>query len=265
VSGNNVELGRTVTSKLSAILQTFAQGAEHSMTEVARLTGLPQSTTHRLMTELTSRRLLERRANGRYGVGLALRMIGAADPAPASIVERGPWILEDIADCAKSRARLGVLQGLDVCYLERIPGTPSPTSVPPSATVPAHSMAMGLALLAFAPEETVARAIHRPLHQHSPHVLPAPDRLRHALSVIRLSRVASIRPKHEADVHTVAVPVFGPGGKVIAAFELALQDVDHDFAAAVAILTIASRSLSRELGSETQNPYAADEEPMWTA
>ena len=54
MAGNCLDSGRTVTSKVTAILLTFAQGNEHSMAEIARLTGLPISTAHRLMTELTS-------------------------------------------------------------------------------------------------------------------------------------------------------------------------------------------------------------------
>jgi hypothetical protein len=52
MAGNAIEPGRSVTSKVAAILLTFGDGAEHSLTEIARLTCLPVSTTHRLVTEL---------------------------------------------------------------------------------------------------------------------------------------------------------------------------------------------------------------------
>ena len=41
MSGNNVAAGRTVTSKVVAILMTFTEGDAHSLTEICRLTGLP--------------------------------------------------------------------------------------------------------------------------------------------------------------------------------------------------------------------------------
>ena len=44
--------GRSVTSKVIAILMTFGSGGSYSLTEIARLTGLPISTAHRLITEL---------------------------------------------------------------------------------------------------------------------------------------------------------------------------------------------------------------------
>lgn len=102
MTGDTIESGRSVTSKVSAILQAFAEGTEHSMVEIARLTGLPISTAHRLMTELTSRRFLERMSNGRYRVGLALRMIGAGEASPPRITEFGPGILEDVSACMRS-------------------------------------------------------------------------------------------------------------------------------------------------------------------
>jgi len=49
MAGNSAEPGRSVTSKIVAILLTFHDGNEHSLTEIARLTCLPVSTAHRLV------------------------------------------------------------------------------------------------------------------------------------------------------------------------------------------------------------------------
>ena len=38
MAGNAIEPGRSVTSKVVAILLTFGDGEEHSLTEIARLT-----------------------------------------------------------------------------------------------------------------------------------------------------------------------------------------------------------------------------------
>ena len=269
MAGHSLESGRSVTSKVTAILKTFAEGTEHSMAEIARLTGLPISTAHRLMTELTSRQFLERTSNGQYRVGLVLRMIGPVDCEPPSISERGPCVLEDISASIKGRVRLGVLQDLDVSYIEKVPGPRPSTSFSSWTTVPAHPTAIGRALLAFSPAPTVTRTIDKGLRRYTPHTVTEPDRFRHALAVIRLTRVAVTHPEFEAGVYAVAMPVFGPGGKVVAAIELALRNLDQDAPAAVTTLTIASRSLTRELMSETQNSYpgvySAGEKTIWTA
>ena len=83
MAGNSTESGRSVTSKITSILLTFTQGNEHSLTEIARLAGLPISTAHRLTSELASWRLLERTEGGLYRAGLPLRTIGTTGACPA--------------------------------------------------------------------------------------------------------------------------------------------------------------------------------------
>jgi IclR helix-turn-helix domain len=55
-AGGAAESGRSVTSKVTAILMVFSRGSAYSLTELAQPTGLPVSTTHRLAGELAARR-----------------------------------------------------------------------------------------------------------------------------------------------------------------------------------------------------------------
>ena len=180
MAGNSTESGRSVTSKITSILLTFTEGSEHSLTEIARLAGLPISTAHRLTSELASWRLLERTDDGHYRAGLPLRMIGTVDACPPSIAERAPCVLEDLSAATKSRARLGVLQELDVAYIEKQPGPRPATAFTPAATLPAHPTALGRALLAFSPARTVEMTIMRGLRPYTtPHhhlTRPVPPR-----------------------------------------------------------------------------------------
>ena len=204
MAGNSTESGRSVTSKITSILLTFTEGSEHSLTEIARLAGLPISTAHRLTSELASWRLLERTDDGHYRAGLPLRMIGTVGSCPPSIAERAPCVLEDLSAATKSRARLGVLHELDVAYIEKHPGPRPATAFTPAATLPAHPTALGRALLAFSPTRTVEMTIMRGLRCYTPHTITSPDRFRRALAVTRLTRVAVTRWELELGV---AVPV----------------------------------------------------------
>ena len=161
-------------------------------------------------------------------------MIGTVDACPPSITERAPCVLDDISASIKSRVRLGVLQGTEVLYIEKIPGPVPATSFSSGATLPAHPTAMGRALLAFSPAHTVTRTIEKGLHSYTAHTVTSPDRLRHALTVIRLTRVAITHPELEPGVYAVAMPIFGPGGRVVAAIELALRNLVQDLPPAVA-------------------------------
>jgi DNA-binding IclR family transcriptional regulator len=257
VPGNSVESGRSVTSKITSILLTFTEGSEHSLTEIARLAGLPISTAHRLTSELASWRLLERTEDGQYRAGLPLRMIGTVDACPPSIAERAPAVLEDLAGATKSRARLGVLHELEVAYIEKQPGSRPASAFSSAARLPSHPTALGRALLAFSPARTVEMTILRGLRPYTQHTVTSPDRFRRALAVTRLSRVAVTRWELEAGVCGVAMPVFGPGGEVVAAIELAVGDLKQQLQPVMAALAIASRSLSRELTCDARHGRAA--------
>ena len=250
MAGNSTESGRSVTSKITSILMTFTEGSMHSLTEIARLAGLPVSTTHRLTSELASWRLLERTDDGNYRVGLPLRMIAAGRPVSPSVAERAPWVLEDLVAATRSRARLGVLAGVDVAYIEKQPGSRPVTSFSPAATLPAHPTAVGRALLAFADPELVEATLQRGLRPYTAHTITSPDRFRRTLAVCRLSRVAVCRWEFEPCASGVAMPVFGPGGDAVAAIELTVTDLGRELQTAMAALSVASRSLSRELATD---------------
>jgi DNA-binding IclR family transcriptional regulator len=255
MAGNSAESGRSVTSKITSILLTFTEGSEHSLTEIARLAGLPISTAHRLASELTSWRLLERTACGHYRAGLPLRMIGTGDGDPASLAERAPCVLEDLSTATRRRARLGVLHELEVAYIEKQPGAGPVTSFTAGATLPAHPTALGRALLAFAPAGVVDTTILRGLRPYTKHTITSAARFRRALAVTRLTRVAVTRWELEAGACGVAVPVFGPGGDVVAAIELAVRDLGEELHQVRPALSIAARSLSRELtGGAAREP-----------
>jgi DNA-binding IclR family transcriptional regulator len=247
VAGNSTEAGRSVTSKITSILLTFTEGSEHSLTEIAQLAGLPISTAHRLTSELASWRLLERTDAGQYRAGLPLRMIGTVDGFPPTIAERAPCVLEDLSAATKCRARLAVLRDLEVAYIQKDPGPRPATSFSAAATLPAHATALGRVLLAFSSPRIVEMTILRGLRPYTAHTLTSPDRFRRALAVVRLARVAVTRWELEAGVCGVAMPIFGPGGEVVAAIELVLGDLGTDLRPVMGPLAIASRSLSREL------------------
>ena len=183
-------------------------------------------------------------------------MIGTVDACPPSIAERAPCVLEDLSAATKSRARLGVLHELDVAYIEKQPGPRPATAFSPAATLPAHPTALGRALLAFSPARTVEMTIMRGLRPYTTHTVTSPDRFRRALAVTRLTRVAVTRWELEAGVCGVAMPVFGPGGEVVAAIELAVHELGHELQPIMAALAIASRSLSRELAGDARSAPA---------
>jgi DNA-binding IclR family transcriptional regulator len=252
VAGNSADSGRSVTSKVIAILMTFTDGSVHSLTEIARLAGLPISTAHRLATELAAWGLLERTEDGAYQIGLPLRMIGTRAWHAPSIQERAPRVMEDLAGATRTDVRLGIFDGLDVAYIEKPVGRHPVTTFSAGSVLPAHATAMGKALLAFSAPRTVDLVVAQGLTALTPYTLSTPDRLRRALAVTRLTRVAVARWELELGASAVAAPVFGSGGQVVAALELRVRDLRSDLQIMQPALMVAARSLSRELATGPQ-------------
>jgi DNA-binding IclR family transcriptional regulator len=250
VAGNSADSGRSVTSKVVGILLAVTDGGAHSLTDIARLAGLPVSTAHRLATELAGWGVLERLEDGRYQVGQPLQAIGSRSIQPATLHERARRVMEDLSLAAHTTVRLGVLTDLEVAYLEKQVDRRPVSTFSTTTPLPAHATALGKALLAFSPPATVERVIAAGLPGYTPYTLTAPDRFRRALAVTRLTRVATSRWELELGTSGVAVPVFGPGGTVLAALELNVRDLRTELRLLQPALTVAARSLSRELSTE---------------
>lgn len=253
MAGNAVESGRTVTSKVTAILMAFADGTDWSLSELARLTTIPLTTTHRLVTELAAAQLLERAPGGGYRLGPAVARLHR-DAADAPTVARlAPAVLDDLAAATGRPVRLGVLRGLRVGYVEKTGRLPA-TSFEAGAVLPAHASALGKVLLAFGPAAVAKAVVATGLPRYTPRTLTRAGDLMHALSVVRLTRIATCDGELAAGECTVAAPVTGAGGQVLAAVELRLPDL-RGLDAARQLLTVTARGLSRELAG-TPAPVA---------
>jgi DNA-binding IclR family transcriptional regulator len=248
MAGNSTESGRTVTSKIVSILLTFTDSHAQSLTEIARLAGLPISTAHRLVSELAAWGFLERTDDAHYRAGVPLKVIGSAHAGhSSSLYERARRVMEDVAAATRTSVRLGVFEGRKVAYIEKVVDHRPVSTYTGQDTLPAHATGMGKALLAFSSPELVDAVIDEGLERFTPYTLTTPDRLRRALAVTRLTRVALSRWEVDLGVSTVAVPVFAGGGTVVAALELRVRDLRSDLRVLQPVLTVAARCLSREL------------------
>jgi DNA-binding IclR family transcriptional regulator len=248
MAGNTADQGRSVTAKLAAILTSFTSGSTHQLNELARRNGLPLSTTHRLAVELTETQFLQRVPDGGFRAGPAIRDL--SDPAPRlpTLVERGPHIVEDLAEALHLTARLGILDGLEVACIEKVPGHTPVTCFSPAARRPAHATALGKALLAFASPEVVRLITAAPLPAYTARTLTRPGQVHDALRCVRVDGVAVDRGELVPDTCAVAVPVLDAGAVPIAAVEVEVENITVETVEAVMpALVLAAHGLVREL------------------
>ena len=162
-------------------------------------------------------------------------------------------VLDELSRATRNKVRLGILRGPDVLTLQpphnRITGRVHPEALQHNV-VPAHAAAVGKALLAFSPPAIVDHVIAAGLPAFTPHTITSPDVLRQRLAVIRLTQIATSRNEFECGRAAIAMPVFYGGGRVAAAIELTVGDLCSEFKPAASALSVACRSLSRQLATE---------------
>jgi DNA-binding IclR family transcriptional regulator len=251
MAGNSRTPGRSVISKVSAILLTVAENSRCTLTEIAARSELPLSTTHRLVAELAAWGVLERTKDGRFRAGPPVRTISGAcrcgsGDAVASIRERAAPVMEDLFRVTGAQVRMGYLDGTRVAYVEKSSAHVPVSEVCP-ARLPAHATALGKALLAFTSPRAAAPVLAGDLQQYTPRTVTHPDRLRLELRTVRATRLALCDGELEPQRSAVAMPVLGPAGDLVIALELRVRDLARDVPAWRPALEVAARALSREL------------------
>src|SRR6478735_4096732 len=80
--------------------------------------------------------------------------------------------------------------------------------------------------------------------------ITSPDVFRQRYSVIRLTRIATSRNEIECGRAAIAMPIFYGGGRVAAAIELTVGVLGSELTPAAGTLSVACRSLLRQLATE---------------
>jgi IclR family transcriptional regulator, acetate operon repressor len=207
-----------VVARVSAVLDAFdAEHRELRVSEISRRTGLPKSTTSRLVADLVAYGLLDRLGPAlRIGARLAGFGRLAADPRDLRTVAR-PY-LADLREATGQNVQLAVLSGTEVVYVEVVRSQDAPRR---PATVggrlPAHACAVGKALLAFGGEVAVSLVCDQPLRMVGPRTVTSPALLRRQLARIRESGLAYESEESGVGVGCVASVVLRPDGRPAAA------------------------------------------------
>jgi DNA-binding IclR family transcriptional regulator len=209
---------RSSVGRALAVLAAFAGGpGTLSLSDLARRAGLPLTTAHRIVGELTRWGALERTGAG-YQVGLRLWEVGALAPRGPVLREVAMPFLEDLFEATRQNVQLAVLDGTEVVYLERISARDAVGVLTRVAgRLPLHATGVGLVLLAFAPAELREQVLAAPLRRFTPRTIDSPDTLRRVLAEVRARHVAVSEGQITLDGLSVAAPVFDASGAVVAA------------------------------------------------
>jgi len=177
-----------------------------TLAQIARYTGLPKSTVHRVLGMLANVGAVEQ-TDGGYRIGLRMFTLGALPPE-AALREAALVHLEELHRYTGQTLHFAVLRGADVIYLEKLSSRKSvPTPAIIGGRFPAHCTAVGKALLAFSADKTVAGALAGPLPCRTANSLVTAEQVRGQMDAIRVSGFALDREESADGLVCVAVPV----------------------------------------------------------
>ena len=208
----------SVTKALQLLEAFRSSGPVVGVSEIARRADVPKSTAFRLLAYLEKSGFVDRRGRG-YSLGQRLFELGNSVPVcrPRGLRDVAMPHLSDLFVATGSVVHLGVLEGTDVVYLEKIFGRTTlqvPTTV--GGRMPASSSALGKAMLAVNGRAAIAPVLEQGLSRLTPYSISDPGRFLQQLSKVRAEGVAYDREEVMLGMVCVAAPIVSQGRAVAA-------------------------------------------------
>ena len=204
--------------KAVLVLQAFAaEDGGLSLAELARRTGLPKGTLHRVAGDLVAARLLDRAQDG-YHLGRQLFELGMRASVERTLLEIATPFLEDLYELTHETVHLGVREGMEVVYVAKLGGhrqAAAPSRI--GGRQPLHCTALGKSLLAHAPDEALAAVLAGGLERRTPRTITGPGLLRKQLDQVAETGISYEFEEAAVGLVCVGSPIFGADGAVLAA------------------------------------------------
>lgn len=208
-----------VLEALAVAVRRQPEGA--SLTELGRAAGFTASSTYRYLRPLISFGLVSQDpASGRYRLGL--RMVELAGICLQSISFRtvARPFAEELTRRTQETVYLGVPDGLEVVYLDRID---SPLPLRPHTNLggrnPLHCTSLGKAMMAADPE-LAARVMGQPLPARTEHTLTTRADLAADLAATAARGYAVDDLENEAEVRCTGAAIYDHTGAVVGAISV---------------------------------------------
>lgn len=213
------QLPPSMLERMTLILDALQSSTSSKLTleEVAQLTHLPRSTAHRILDQLVKLSWLEHTPAG-YGLGHRAFALGGGDRGRGELRAAAAPLLHDLQLRTGMVVHLGVLDGTDVSYLDKLGGrfaTAVPSRV--GGRAPAHCTALGKALLAGLDAEDVDRLLGEQDRRRTDRIIG--DLVTFHLELHRIRRrggLAFERGECFPHIACAAAAVRGPEGPVAA-------------------------------------------------
>ena len=245
----------SVVARIVAVLSAMA-GSEAvvPLSEIARRTGLPKATVHRLLHQMADFGLVELSPGGAR-VGLRLFELGQLASGPRSVGDVAAPYLGDLHAATGHTVHLAVPRGTEVLYVHKIQNRRSPSvGSRVGGLMPMHCTAVGKALLAHAEPDVVQEALAAPLARITPRTIVAAGLIAGQLRRVRQDGIAEEHEESTLGVGCVAAPVLDARGRAVAAISVTGPIAAVTAARLSPAVRTAARGVARVLADESPSP-----------
>lgn len=238
------------------ILETLsADGGEFGIRELSRKLGLNKSIVQRLVLTFTGAGFLEQnRVTAKYRIGHRAFEVGYAYLRSAGLAESALPVLRSLANVHELNALLGVLRAGAVVYLIALPSSgPIVLRSRPGLRAPAHATAVGKALLAGEPEESLDEILGSdPLERFTPSTVVQTAELKSQIEEVRRTGYAVADGEFQDGIIALGAPVYDASAQVVAAISASAPRYllgDERIQDTLRVVVDAAAEISRALGA----------------
>ncbi len=194
--------------------------------DIADELGRSRSTTHRYVITLVALGYLEQGASRKYRLGLRVTDLGMSALNSTGLREHAHPYLEELRQRSSYTTSLGVLDGTEVLYVDRVRSfrrgqSKVDLNLHVGSRLPAYCTSMGKLLLANLPESEQRELIAQmKLTKRGPNTITSKKVLRDELDEIQAAGFAVEDQELAADLYAIAAPVRNEARDVVAAVNL---------------------------------------------
>jgi IclR family pca regulon transcriptional regulator len=205
------------------VIQAFSQATpQMTISQLSVKTGLSRAAVRRCLYTLTKLGFAGAEDGSRYSLRPRLLTLSQTYTTSNSLSSAAQPILERMSATLRESFSVATLDGDDIVYIARTAGTRvMAVDLHIGSRLPAYCTSMGRVLLAYLPPEELeaylARAVLTP---HTTRTITSVEKLRLALRNVRRNGYALVDQELEVGLRSLAVPVYGPSGRVTATVNL---------------------------------------------
>jgi IclR family pca regulon transcriptional regulator len=209
-------------AKCFRVLEAFsAADPELTLAQVARRASMDNATAFRLLNTLVLLGYVERIAGTRnFRLALKCLDLGFNAIARTELRDRVRPVLRSLVGEVNEAASIGVLDGAEVVYVERVQAglVRLGVDVRVGSRIPAYCSAIGLAMLAFLPKDEQNRVLALKARvKLTPRTVTDLREIQTRLAKVRRSGYAVADQEITSGLRALAAPVLDPDGQPIAA------------------------------------------------